>query len=54
MKKHLRTLSVCLALSVCVGILPARAATGYLSPPAFSSGMMDAPISAQLRVVPIP
>lgn len=28
MKKHLRTLSVCLALSVCVGVLPARAAAG--------------------------
>ena len=28
MKKHLRTLSVCLALSVCVGVLPARVAAG--------------------------
>lgn len=28
MKKHLRTLSVCLALSVCVGVLPAHAAAG--------------------------
>lgn len=28
MKKHLRTLSVCLALSICVGVLPAHAAAG--------------------------
>ena len=31
MKKHLRTLSVCLALSVCVGVLPARAAAGHFN-----------------------
>lgn len=31
MKKHLRTLSVCLALSVCLGVLPARAAAGHFN-----------------------
>lgn len=31
MKKHLRTLPACLALSVCVGVFPVHAAAGYFT-----------------------